>query len=144
MEIVRSIEIDRRVDDVFDYVADARNDPDWCSKVISTDLPPGANPGVGARYAVVHKPLPGRPSRQMTMECRGMQRPDRIEWHEDDGADSFLVVYTLEDLSGTTLFTQRSVATLSSPRLLRPLMRHGIGRDIAAQLKRLKANLEGR
>ena len=127
---------------VFDFVADARNDPHWCPKVLSTDQAEGDRPAPGARYAVVHKPLPGRPPRQMTMVCRGFERPERIEWHEDDGKDSFTVVYTLQDLGGSTRFTQRSIATLSTPRLLAPLMRHGIGRDIAHQLKRLKQRLE--
>jgi uncharacterized protein YndB with AHSA1/START domain len=142
MEITRSIVIDRAPEIVFDFVADARNDPQWCPKVISTDQADGNGPGPDARYAVVHKPIPGRPSRQMAMTCRAVERPSRIEWHEDDGKDSFHVTYTLEDVGGSTRFTQTSVATLSTPALLAPIMRHGIGRDIGHQLKRLKAHLE--
>jgi hypothetical protein len=37
---------------------------------------------------------------------------------------------------------QVSRATLGAPRLLRPLYRAGIGRDIAGQLKALKGLLE--
>jgi hypothetical protein len=69
-------------------------------------------------------------------------RPTRIEWYEDDGSDTFQVTYTLEDVNGSTRFTQRSVAYLSTPRLFAPVMRHGIGRDIGKQLKALKATLE--
>ena len=48
----------------------------------------------------------------------------------------------MEDVNGSTRFTQRSIAFLSTPHLLAPVMRHGIGRDIDKQLKRLKATLE--
>ena len=136
MEITRSIVIDRPREEVFAYVADARNDPHWCPKVVSTEL---ADSG---RYAVVHKPIPGRAAREMTMTCRSQEPPARIEWYEDGGSDTFQVTYTLEDVNGSTRFTQRSVASLSTPRLLAPVMRHGIGRDIDKQLKRLKATLE--
>jgi hypothetical protein len=78
----------------------------------------------------------------MTMTCQSQEPPTRIEWYEDDGSDTFQVTYTLEDVNGSTRFTQRSVASLSTPRLLAPVMRHGIGRDIDKQLKRLKATLE--
>jgi hypothetical protein len=38
--------------------------------------------------------------------------------------------------------TQRSRAELAAPRVLHPLMRLGIGHDIARQLKTLKRTLE--
>ena len=87
MEITRSIVIDRPREEVFAYVADARNDPHWCPKVVSTEL---ADSG---RYAVVHKPIPGRPAREMTMTCRSQEPPARIEWYEDDGSDTFQVTH---------------------------------------------------
>jgi uncharacterized protein YndB with AHSA1/START domain len=139
MEVTRSITISRPRDEVFAYVADARNDPQWCPKVISTELADS-----DGRYAVLHKPIPGRPAREMTMTCQSQEPPARIEWYEDDGSDSFQVTYILEDLGGSTRFTQRSVASLSTPRVFAPIMRHGIGRDIDKQLKSLKATLEAR
>ena len=141
VKITRRIVIDRPREDVFAFVADPRNDPKWCPKVVSTELAT-EDTASGARYAVVHKPIPGRPTREMTMTCRSIEPPSRIEWHEDDGHDTVDVTYTLEDQGGSTGFTQCSIATLSSPRLLAPIMRHGIGRDIEQQLKRLKRTLE--
>jgi uncharacterized protein YndB with AHSA1/START domain len=108
VQITRSIVIDRPRGEVFAYVADARNDPEWCPKVTSTELV------AEGRYAVVHKPIPGRPARELTMTCRAQEPPTRIEWHEDDGHDSVDVTYALEDHGGSTRFTQRSVARLSS------------------------------
>ena len=68
--------------------------------------------------------------------------PRRIEWREDDGTDVFEVTYELEDRGGRTRLTQRSAAELGAPRLLHPIYRAGIGRDIAKQLKELKRLLE--
>jgi uncharacterized protein YndB with AHSA1/START domain len=136
MEIVRSVEIAQPVDAVFAFVADARNDPRWCPKVRSVDLVEGE------RYAVVHKPVPGKPERQMDMRRVAVEAPHRIEWLEDDGTDVFRVTYELEDLGGRTRLTQRSIAELGAPRLLHPVYKAGIGRDIDRQLKELKKLLE--
>jgi uncharacterized protein YndB with AHSA1/START domain len=136
LEIVRSIEIDRPIADVFAFVADARNDVRWCPKVKSVEL---VEEG---RYAVVHKPVPGKPERQLEMTRVGVDPPRRIGWREEDGVDVFEVTYELEDLGGRTRFTQQSVAELGSSRLLRPIYKAGIGRDIARQLKELKKLLE--
>jgi hypothetical protein len=63
---------------------------------------------------------------------------------EDDGTDVFEVTYSLEALdSGRTRLTQRSVASIGAPRLLHPVFKAGIGRDVARQLKKLRALLEG-
>jgi uncharacterized membrane protein len=142
VEIASSVEIERPVAEVFAFVADARNDPRWCPKVVSVDLVGGGRPGPGARYAVVHRPVPLRPAREMAMSCVGWAPPERVEWHEDDGTDVFRVTYELEDLGGRTRVTQRSDAEIGAPRVLRPLFRAGIGRDVQGQLRRLKRLLE--
>ncbi len=126
--------IARPIADVFDFVADARNDPQWCSKVRSSELV-STLAGAGAAYAVVHKPVPGRPARSMKMTCTAFERPARIEWRQDDGTDVFLVTYSLEEFGDRSRLTQKSEATLGSSRLLRPVYRWGIGRDMTEQLE---------
>src|SRR3954452_13490109 len=142
VEIAREVSIERPVDEVFAFVADARNDTRWCSKVRSVEQVSGDGPGADTRYAVVHKPVPGKPERQMDMTCVTFDPPHRIEWREDDGADLFEVTYDLEPGDGATHMRQTSRATISAPRLLHTLYRVGIGRDIARQLKSLKKVLE--
>jgi uncharacterized protein YndB with AHSA1/START domain len=142
MEIARSIVIDRPVDVVFAFVSDPRNDPRWCHKVVSVDQVAGDGPAPGSGYAVVHKPVPGRPERRMQYECVAWERPRRIDWRENDGADLIRVTYELEDLGGRTRMTQRDDAELGAPRLLRPIFKAGIGRDIERQLAALKKLLE--
>ena len=142
MNIVRQVEIERPIDAVFEFVADARNDPRWCPKVRSVELVSGERGG--ALYAVVHKPVPGKPERQMKMSCVASVPPRRVEWREDDGTHVFDVTYSLEDLGGgRTRLTQESEARLGAAWLMRPIYRIGIGRDVARQLKELKKLLEG-
>lgn len=143
MLIERTVEIERPVQDVYDFVVDARNDPEWCPKVRSVELVGRDAPGPGARYRVVHKPIPLRPAREMSFTCEAAERPSRIEWLEDDGTDTIRVTYALEPTpSGGTRMTQRDDAELGASRLMQPVMKRGIGADVQKQLKALKRLLE--
>jgi uncharacterized protein YndB with AHSA1/START domain len=134
--IEREIEIARPVEEVFAFVSDARNDPRWCPKVRSVDGGPD-------RYDVVHAPVPLRPARRLEMTRVDSDPPRRLVWREDDGTDSFDVTYELESTPAGTLFRQRSDANVGAvPRFMYPLWKHGIGRDIARQLRELKKVLE--
>ena len=136
MIVEREIEIARPVDEVYAFVADARNDVRWCHKVQSVARVDDD------RYEVVHKPVPLRPARRMDMRRVRSEPPRLIEWLEDDGHDVFRVTYELEPTSAGTRFRQRSDADVAVPRPLQPLFRRGIGRDVARQLRQLKALLE--
>jgi uncharacterized protein YndB with AHSA1/START domain len=142
VEVSRSVVIARPGEDVFACLADARNDPKWCPKVLSVEQIEGDEPGPGARYRVTHRPIPVRPAREMDHTCLSWTPPNRIQWREDDGTDVLIVIYTLENLGDATRLTQHSDVELGAPRVLHPLMRAGIARDIARQLKTLKTNLE--
>ena len=145
MEIVRSIVIDRPVDDVFAFVADPSNDPRWCPKVLSVSQVAGNGPGPGGQWRVTHRPVPVRPAREMSYECVSWDPPRRIEWREGDGDDVIEVTYELEDAGeGSTRLTQRDEVRLGAPRLLQPLFKGGIGRDLDRQLRELKRLLEHR
>jgi hypothetical protein len=143
VHIARDIVVERPIEEVFAFVSDARHDPRWCRKVESVEQLGGDGPGPGARYVVMHRPIPLRPARRMEHSCLGWDPPRRIEWREDDGTDAIDVVYELEDVGGATRLTQRDeVARIGAPRLLKPFVKHGIGRDIAHQLEALKRLLE--
>jgi uncharacterized protein YndB with AHSA1/START domain len=142
VQIVRSIVIDRHVEEVFAFVADPRNDVRWCEKVLSVEQVEGDEPGRASRYAVLHRPVPLRPARWMAYECVEWEPPARIGWREDDGHDVIEVTYELEPVWTATRMTQRDEARLGAPRLLHPLLKAGIGRDIARQLRALKRLLE--
>ncbi len=144
MIVEKSTRIAKPVDDVFAFVADPLNDPIWCPKVKSVEPLPGEEAGPGARFLVVHRPIPLRPSRRMDHSLVDWEPPRRIEWLEDDGHDVIEVTYTLEPEGDATRFTQRDDAKLAAPRLLHPFLRAGIGADIAGQLRRLRRHLEQR
>lgn len=138
--IERSTTIAIPIGEVFDFVSDPCSDPIWCPKVKTVDQLSGDGPG--ARYVVVHRPIPPLPARRMDYTLLAWDPPNRIEWHEDDGHDVFDVTYLLESTCEGTRFSQRSDAQLAAPRVLHALMRIGIGHDVAAQLKRLRAHLQ--
>ena len=143
MHIARSVVIGKPIDEVFAFMAEPGNDPRWCAKVKTVEQVGGDQPGPGARYTVVHKPVPGRPARQMDHECVAWDPPRRIDWHEADGTDVIRVTYRLEDFGDSTRVTQEDDAELGAWSPLRPLYRAGISRDLARQLKALKEILEG-
>jgi len=143
MIIEKSINIERPVDVVFAFVADPRNDTIWCPKVKSVEPVPGSpGEGPGARFAVVHRPVPFLAPKQMDYSLVDWEPGRKIEWFEDDGHDRIAVTYTLEPDGGSTRLTQRDDAELAAPKILHPLMRIGIGADISGQLKRLRKHLE--
>jgi hypothetical protein len=128
---------------VFAFVADPCNDPAWCPKVRSVTLDEGGEPAPGARYTVVHRPIPIAPSRRMSYVLTSWDPPREIRWHEDDGHDQIVVTYLLRELSPTaTQLTQRDELQLGAPRALHPLIRRGIRRDVGHQLRRLRRYLE--
>jgi uncharacterized protein YndB with AHSA1/START domain len=142
VEVERSVLIARPVADVFAFVAQPANDPQWCPKLVSVEQLEGDGPGPGGRWRVVHRPVPVRPARTMDYRCLAWEPPHRIEWREDDGTDVLTVTYTLAEEAGGTRLTQRDDAQLGAPRILHPLMRIGIGHDLAGQLRRLKRLLD--
>ena len=143
MELERSVEIARPPEEVFAFVSDPRNDVEWCRRWCPVEALDPAAAGPGARYRVLHRPIPLRPPREMDHSIVDWDPPRRIVWREDDGHDELIVTYTLEPASAGTRFTQHDlIERLGAPRLLRPVIRHGIGHDVAGQLRRLKRRLE--
>jgi uncharacterized protein YndB with AHSA1/START domain len=139
----KSIEIARPVEEVFDYVSDPRNDPIWCPKVISVEPVGEPGHGPGARFEVLHRPIPLRPPRTMRYTLVDWDPPHRIHWREEEGEeDVFLVTYTLAETAGGTRFTQADEVRISVPRPLLPLMKIGIGADVAKQMRTLRAELQ--
>jgi uncharacterized membrane protein len=140
--IEQEIVIDRPVEEVFAFVSDARNDPRWCRRVVSVEQVEGDGPGTGARYRVVHRPVPLRPARELDHSCRACQAPHRLEWGGEDGTDKFSVVYELAADGEGTRFRQRSEPEFAVPRILQPFWGRGARSEIAGQLKALKQVLE--
>jgi hypothetical protein len=52
MPIVRSVVVDRHIDDVFAYLARRERDGEWWDDVVAAEQVGGDEPGDGALYAV--------------------------------------------------------------------------------------------
>lgn len=68
--------IERPIDEVFDYVADERNEPRYNARVRSVEKVSSGPIGVGTRYRAAITTL-GRPA-TMTIEITAYERPTRL------------------------------------------------------------------
>jgi tRNA (cmo5U34)-methyltransferase len=143
MHIEKTEDISRTPGEVWDFIADARNDPRWCHKVDSVDQIAGDGPGPGAKYRVLHRPRPRKPPSELTMEAVEYDPPRHLRWREEDEDAIFNVVYRLEATSTGTRLTQIDDIDWKISKLALPIARAMVNRDIARQLAALKQTLEG-
>ena len=73
------IEIERAAQDVFDFVADERNEPTYNPNMLSSTKITDGPIGVGTRFAAVHRTR-GRPV-EMIIEVTEYDRPRRLASH---------------------------------------------------------------
>ena len=142
MRIERTTEIARSPSEVWAFIADARNDPRWCKKVESVEQVAGEGPGPSATYRVLHRPRPGKPATELRMEVLEFDEPRHLRWREEDDDGVFNVVYHLEPTAVGTRLTQIDDIDWKIPKLLFPVARMMVSRDIARQLASLKRILE--
>jgi uncharacterized protein YndB with AHSA1/START domain len=142
MRIEKTIHISRPPEAVWEYVADARNDPRWCHKVDSVEQVAGDGPGPGAKYRVLHRPRPRKQAVELSMEVLEFDPPRRLRWREVDEDGVFDVVYELQASRGGTDFSQRDDIEWKISRLLYPIARASVSRDIDRQLRSLKTLLD--
>ena len=139
MRVEESIEIARPRQTVWEFVADASNDPRWCPKVRSVVA------AGDRRWKVVHKPVPLRPPVELTVEYIEIEPPYRLRIREEDEASVFEVEYRLDESGAGTRFTQVSdFERKRLPRFLRGTFARGVRGDVRRQLRSLKSTLETR
>jgi carbon monoxide dehydrogenase subunit G len=137
VRVTESIEINRDLAQVWDFISDPMNDPVWCPKVtLVNQVAPG-------RWVVQHKPIPLRPPAALTVDQIAIAAPHRLVLHEEDGASIFEVEYQLEPTSAGMRFTQVSDFTWKRlPVIVQRLLAPGVRRDVRRQLRELKRTLE--
>ena len=143
VRIEATITIDRAPEQVWEFIADARNDPQWCEKVVSIEQVRGDGPGPDAQYRVMHAPRPGKPPVELSMEAVEFHPPHRLRWREEDADAVFNVLYELEPSGSGTVLRQIDEIEWKIPRPLRPIGRIMVSRDIKRQFGSLKHLLEG-
>jgi uncharacterized protein YndB with AHSA1/START domain len=141
-EIEQTILIDRSLEAVWQYVADPRNDPRWCAKVISVEQLTGDGPGPEASYRVVHRPVRLKKPKQLEVTVEEFNQPHRMRVREEDDDAVFNATYDLESVGEATRLTQRDRIEWKIPKFQRPIGNRMVSRDIENQLSALKRLLE--
>jgi uncharacterized protein YndB with AHSA1/START domain len=137
VRVEESVEISRSPREVWEFVAEPTNDPLWCRKVKAVEQV-GPN-----RWRVIHKPVPLRPSAELSVEHLGVDAPSQLRMREADDASVFNVEYRLEPTATGTRLTQASDFEWKKlPRVLHKTLARGVRRDIRGQLQALKDVLE--
>jgi hypothetical protein len=114
MQIVRSVVIDCHIEDVFDYVADPRNDREWRR---------------------------GRPTELTFLDS---ERPRRIAWRWEADGEFVDVGFALEPVWTSTRVTVSQERRPHGARILWPALKWAAARDIDRRLEALRERLERR
>lgn len=134
------VTIDRPVEEVYDFLADATNDPRWCPPVQDCRRV-GDRGSATARFEATVKPGPKRMTN--TFEISTGARPDRIDWTGSNNMADFDGYYELTETSAGTHVKMVSNLDVHGPmRLLTPIMAVMSRRNADEQFDRLKAILE--
>lgn len=145
MEISRTTTINYPREELFHYLCDPNNDPDWCPTVHSSELTTGQRGEAGAVYDQMHKPGPFPPS-ALEVTLHEVDHPDRIQLKSVDDVATFVVTYQLEDLGdGRTRVTQHDdIGFRGFGWLLAPFMALAVKAGIKRQFEELESKaMEG-
>jgi ligand-binding SRPBCC domain-containing protein len=144
MRVVESIEINRPLQEVFDYVSDVGNFPEWTAHTLEVlkDTPGPPQQGdeftlviksVGRRFETPYERTSYEPNRRYTDRAVGGPVPNQ-QW-----------VYTFQEEPGGTRLTR---AVEAEPggflKLLEPLQKRTVQRQLRKDLQTLKDQLEAR
>lgn len=126
--------------EVLAFVADTRNDPEWCPNVESAELVEGdgVSPGSVFRFHQ-HLDTPGSKRVEFDGEVTVVERTDRsIRWRVSDRFQERDITLTVEPHSDGTRITQVTRASFHRPpglgRWLYPFLARRTFRDQFAQL----------
>ena len=143
MAVEHSVEIARPPEEVFSYLADARNDPRWCATVVACEQRAGEGPGPSARYEARHKPTPFHRVMSRAIEVVEYEAPRLMRSRQEDANGLFHITYVVEATPHGARFTQRDSIDWKVPgpvgRLAERLF---VRRHIGEQMEELKRLLE--
>jgi uncharacterized protein YndB with AHSA1/START domain len=143
MRIEKSVNIARSPQEVWTYIADARNDPQWCDKVDSVEQIAGEGPGAAARYRVLHRPIRRRKAKELSVTVEEYEPPRQLRLREEDDDAVFEVTYRLDGAGEGTALTQTDEIDWKIPFPGPQIGRVMVSRDIQRQFGVLKRLLEG-
>jgi uncharacterized protein YndB with AHSA1/START domain len=123
-------------ENVFDIVADLRNDPEWNSRVSSAELRSPEPIGLGSRFAVVNGGTP------FDVTITSYDRPSRLVL-EASGKPDLTIACTLTPTDeGTALESDFDFRPIGALKVVFALLGPVIRRDVPKQYASLKALCE--
>jgi uncharacterized membrane protein len=144
MHVEESVEINAPVQEVFDYVSDVGNYPEWMAHVLDvrTDAPGPpqqsdrfvvAIKSVGRRFETPYERTSHEAGRRYTDRAVGGPIPDQ-RWHS-----------AFQEVPGGTRFTRAvDVESRGLLKLLEPLQKRAVERQLRKDLQTLKTVVEAR
>lgn len=141
IRVENSVVIHRPVSDVFAFVTDATNDPQWHTDAVNATKTSEGPIGVGTTFTVEISFMGRRDAYWRVVELE----PDRRAVI-DVTAPPFnpTLTYLFEPVSGSTRFTRRiEVEPRGYVKVLAPLVRRMMEKRNASFMPKLKAALEG-
>lgn len=146
MKAAATVLIDRPIDDVFAFVADAENMPRWVDSLGETRLESGDGTQVGDRYESSY--TYGGSTYDMIFEVTAYESPARVGLRGRGGPFDFDATVTFEASEEGTIVTNTVVDESERPLpgvvmwLLGPLFRRFLARQLRTELEQLRTVLE--
>ena len=142
MRLETRVMIERSPEEVWAFVAELRNDPNWCDKVDSVEQVAGDGPGLNASYRVLHRPVRMRRAKELAVIVEHFEPPRRLRLREEDSDAVFAVTYELVKTDGGTNLTQVDEIQWKVPFPGPQIGGLMVRRDIQRQFSALKSVLE--
>jgi len=121
MSTETSLEIARAPQDVFNFVADVRNDPQWHTDVLAAELTQGSGDSVGSVYTIKVKPQMGMTGG--SVKVASYEAPHRIVFDVDMGKMKPTTTFTVEQAgAGARISRKVEMEPTGMMKLMAPLM----------------------
>ncbi len=138
--IESTITINRSIEDVFEFVADSENDPQWAIPVAECIRVLGDAPKLGTQY--IFSARTGPFLKKGEMETVVFEPPKRVEW-QGQSLMRWKARFGFESVEGGTLLTAKTdFHGRGIFRLLESLMRSPFKKSYDKQFQNLKRILE--
>jgi uncharacterized protein YndB with AHSA1/START domain len=138
IEANAEIRISAPAEKVFDYLADARNEPEWLPGAERVEKVGDGEVGLGTRFKGVYAR-----AGSVDLELVEFERPHRLTFRAGSRIVSFDDAVTLEERDGETTLRARMEARPRGPmRVVAPVMARTMRRQFEENWKHLKAALE--
>jgi len=142
MRFEQSFHVDRSPEVVFDYLTDPVNLPGWQTRTTSVEMLTEGPLRQGTRVRERLKG-PGGKLFEQIVEFTQLDRPRRVHLHIVEGPYPVDGTWTFEgDGEGTAVRFVGEGELNGMPRVLRPLLKLMIGRQMASHHRNLRRNLE--